>query len=59
MNLHQINLNGMIQNKSLSFTTDYCDDKAEAEDSPVHSSGEHNCVEAGDDTEGAGNIHKT
>ena len=47
----------MIQNKSLSFTTDYCDGKAEAEDIPVHSSGNH--IEAGDDTEEAGDIHKT
>ena len=39
------------------FTTDQCDGKAE--DNPAHSSGDHNCTEAGDDTEEADDIHRT
>ena len=54
---YQINRNRIIYSKYLSFTTDSCD--GEAEDNPAHSSGDHNCTEAGDDTEEADDIHKT
>ena len=53
MKLYQINWNGITQSKSLSFTADYCEGRAE-DNTQVH---DHNCIEDGDGTEEGESIH--